>query len=142
MLDYFRERLIPICDSSSVYNYNFFVDFQSDNDGTADFIEQILQMRSIIRCRDVLFHYANETFIQLPVEVISNWLNRNSDDRIGCTGTGQSRKERYLAMNKQIKIQNSMEICDRMKMVRDFFNFLNTFKISKEWRMRNKINLK
>ena len=131
LLDYLREQLLPICDSSSVYSYNFFVDFQSDNDGTADFIEQIFQMRPIIHCRDVLFHYANETFIQLPVGVISNWLNRNSDE-IGLTRTGQSKEVRYLAMNNQIKIQNAAEICDRLKMVRAFFNFLNAFKISNE----------
>ena len=98
---------------------------QSDNDGTVDFIEQILQMRPIIHCRDVLFHYANETFIQLPVEVISNWLNRNSDSEIGGAGTGQSKKERILYANKQIKIQNAVEMCDRLKMVIIFYLFCN-----------------
>ena len=117
LLDHLREQLLPICNSSSVDNYNFFVDFQSDNDGAADFIAQILQMRPIIRCREVYFDYDNETFIQLPVEVIANWLNRDSDGEIDSTETGQSKKERYLGMNNQIKIQNAVEMCDRMRMV-------------------------
>ena len=127
LLDHIREQLLPICDSSPFYSFH--VDFQSDNDGAADFIAQILQMRPIIRCRDVLFHYINETFIQLPVEVIANWLDRNSDHGIGCIERGQSKKERMLAMNNQIKIQNAVEICDRLKIV--IYSFLNALKFSK-----------
>ena len=116
LLDYFREQVLPICDSSPFYSFQ--IDFQSDNDGAGDFIAQILQMRPIARCGKVLFRYANETFIQLHVEVISNWLHRNSGDGIGCTGTGQSNKELILAMNNNsIKIQNAVEICDHLKMV-------------------------
>ena len=127
LLDYFRERLIPICDSSSVYNYNFLVYGQSDNDGAADFIAQILQMRPIIRCREVLFRYSNETFIQLPVGVIANWLHRNFDGEVG--GAGTSKMELTLSMNNRIKILNAMEMCDHIKTVRAFFNFLNILKI-------------
>ena len=58
---------------------------------------------------------------------IANCLNRNSDDGIGWTGTGQSKKVRYILMNNRIKIQNAVEMCDRLKMVRAFFNFLSTF---------------
>ena len=118
LLDHIRDQLLPICDSSPFYSFS--IDFQSDNDGASasDFIAQILQMCPIIRCRKVYFLYGNETFIQLPVEVISNWLHRNFDDGIG--GTGQSKKERILTM-MNIKIQNAVEICDSLKMVRAFF---------------------
>ena len=122
LLDHFREQVLPICDSSPFYSFQ--IDFQSDNDAAGNFIAQILQLPSIIRCRDVLFLYEKETFIQFHAETISNWLHRNSDDRIGCTGTGQSKKERILATNNRIKIQNAVEICDHLKMVRAFFNFL------------------
>ena len=122
LLDHLREQVLPIYSSPF---YSFQIDSQSDNDGAGDFIAQILQMRPIMCCREVLFHYANEASIQLPVEVIANWLNRNSDDGIGCTGTGQSKKERFLAMNHRIKIQNAVEMCDRLKMV-----FLLTYSIS------------
>ena len=116
LITHLREQVLPICDSSPFYSFQ--IDFQSDNDGAGDFIAQILQMRPIARCGKVLFRYANETFIQLPVKVISNWLHRNSGDGIGCTGTGQSNKELILAMNNNsIKIQNAVEICDHLKMV-------------------------
>ena len=85
LLGHLREQVLPICDSSP--SYSFHIDFQSDNDEAANFIAQILQMCPINRGREVYFHYTNETFIQLPVGVISNWLNRNSDDGIGCIGT-------------------------------------------------------
>ena len=138
LLDHIRDQLLPICDSSPFYSFS--IDFQSDNDGAADFIAQILQMRPITRCRDVLFIYENEMLIQLPVETISNWLHRNSDDGIG--STGQSKEVLILSMNNQIKIQNAVEVCDRLKMVRDFFLiFLNTFKVSKEWRVSNTIKM-
>ena len=127
LLDHIREKLLPICDSSPVYFFH--VDFQSNNDGAADFIAQVLQMRPINRCRVVYFYYANETFIQLPVGVISNWLNSNSDGGIGCTGTGQSGNERFLRTNSRIKIQNAVEICDHLKIVRTFY-FSLAFKIS------------
>ena len=115
LLDHIREQLLPICDSSPFYS--FYIDSQSDNDAAGNVISQILQLPSINRCRDVQFHYDNETFTQLPVEVISNWLNRDSDDGIGCTLNGQSKKDRYLGMNKRIRIQNAVEMCDRLKMV-------------------------
>ena len=113
LFDHIREQVLPIFDSSPFYS--FYIDFQSDNnDGAADFIAQILQMCPIIRGREVYFHYDNETFIQLPVEVITNWLHRNSDDGIGCTG------RRFLEMNNRIKIQNAEEICDHLKTVITF----------------------
>ena len=115
LLDHIREQLLPICDSSPFYSFN--IDFQSDRDAAGNFIDQILQLPSINRCRDVYFQYKNETFIQLPVDSISNWLHRNSDDGIGCTLNGQIKKYRYLAMNKRIIIQNADEMCDRLKMV-------------------------
>ena len=123
LLDHVREHLLLICDFSPVYNYNFYVDSQSDNDAAGNFIGQILQLLQINRCQNVYFHYVNETFIQFPVEIISNWLNRNSNDEIGCIGigTGQSNKMRMLQMNSRIKIQNTVEMCDRLKMVRAFF---------------------
>ena len=97
LLEHLREQLLPICDSSPFYSFS--IDFQSDNDAAADFIAQILQMHPITRCQEVSFYYDNVTFIQLPVEVIANCLNRNSDDQIDGTGSGQSKKKRILAMN-------------------------------------------
>ena len=137
LLDHIREHLLPICNSSSVYILH--IDSQSDNDAAGNFIGQILQLLPINRCQNVYFHYDNETFIQFPVEIISNWLNRNSNDEIGCIGigTGQSNKMRMLQMNSRIKIQNTVEMCDRFKMVRTFFK--KYFKIPKEWRVRNAI---
>ena len=130
LLGHLREQVLPICNSSSFYSFH--IDFQSENDGAANFIAQILQMCPINRGREVYFHYTNETFIQLPVEDISNWLNRNSDDGIGCTGTGQSKKELKIALNNRIRIQNAVEMCDHMKMVITFY-FIFGIKIWKRF---------
>ena len=129
LLDHLRKQLLPICDSSPCYWFH--IDFQSDNDASVNVLGQILQLLSISRCRTVLLHYANETFIQLPVEDISNWLNRNSNNEIGCTRTGQSEKERLLCMNNRIRIQNAVEMCDHLKTVITF-HFIFNFKIVKK----------
>ena len=121
LLDHIREQFLPICDTSPFYSLH--IDFQSDNDAAGNVIGQILQLPPINCCQEVQFHYADETFIQLPVEVIANWLNRNFGGEIASTGPGQSKKELILAMNHRIKIQNAVEICDHLKIVRAFFNF-------------------
>ena len=120
LLDHLREQVLPICDSSPAYYFEF--DFQSDNDAAGNVIGQFLQLPSIKRCQKVGFNYANETFIQLPVDAISNWLNRNSDD-----GIGRNKKERFLGTNHRIRVQNAEEICDRMRKVITF-NFILTLK--------------
>ena len=124
-----REKVLPICDSSPVYLFH--IDFQSDKDAAGNFIGQILQQPPINRCQEASFFYSNETFIQLPVEVITNWLNRNYYVGIGGAGTGQNKKERILYANKQIKIQNAVEMCDWMQMVITFY-FIFNIKIVKE----------
>ena len=129
LLDHLHKQVLPVCDSSSVYN--FFLDVQSDNDRTADFIAQILQMHPITRCQEFYLYYTNETSIQLPVEVISNWLHRNSDE-IGCTKTGQSKEKRFLVIFNRIEILNAAEMCDRMKTVITF-RFIFDIKIWKRW---------
>ena len=129
LLDHIREEVLPICYSSPLCNYNFYIDSQSDNDTAGNFIGQILQQPSINRCREVYFRYDNETFIQLPVGDISNWLNRNSDDQID--SAGRSKKERLLLMDHQIRIQNAVEMCDHLKMVREFY-FIFNIKIVKK----------
>ena len=123
LLDHIREQLLPICDSSPVYSFK--IDFQSDKDAAGNVIGQILQLPQInsCHCQKVYFRCTNETFIQLPVEVIANWLNRNSDNEIGCTRIGQSKKERLLSTSRRVRIQNAVEICDQLKMVTFYLNF-------------------
>ena len=121
LLEHIRKKVLSICDTSPFYSLH--IDFQSDNDAAGNVISQILQLPSINRCQEVQFHYADETFIQLPVEVIANWLNRNSGVEIASNGTGQSKKGLDLTMNHRIKIQNAVEMCDNLKIVRAFFNF-------------------
>ena len=124
LITHLREKVLPICDSSPVYLFQ--IDFKSDRDAAENLIGQILQLPSINRCQDVYFDYTNETFIQLPVVVISNWLHRNSDDGIGGTdGTEQDKKQRSLAMNNRIRIQNAVGMCDHMKMVIKFYFIFN-----------------
>ena len=119
LLDHLCEQVLPICHSSA---YHFFIDFQSDKDAAGNFIGQILQLPSITRGQEVSFLYTNETIIQLPVEVISNWLNRDSGGEID--SAVRDNKQLQLLMNHQIKIQNAVEMCDRMRMVITFISFL------------------
>ena len=123
LLGHLREQVLPICDSSP--DYSFKIDFQSDNDGAGNFIGEILQLPKINRCQQVHFFCPNETSIQLPVEVISNWLNRNSGGEINSTETEICKKGRLIHTNQQIKIQNAVEMCDRMKTVITFYFIFN-----------------
>ena len=121
LLDHFREQVLPICDSAPVYK--LLIDFQTGSDRAADFIVQILQLPRINRCncQEVSFFYLNETFIQLPVDAISHWLNRNFDNKID--GTGQGKKQRLLATNHHIRIQNAVEMYEHLKTVMVFHCF-------------------
>ena len=69
LLDHIRKHLLPIFDSSLFYSLRIDINNNgtADDDGTADFIAQVLQMRPIIRCRDVYVLYKNEASIQVPV---------------------------------------------------------------------------
>ena len=120
LLDHLRE-VLPICDSSPFYSFH--IDFKSDNYAGGNFIGQILQLPSINRCQKVYFHYGNETFTQFPVEIISNWLNRNSDGQ--SDSAGRANEERLLGTDHRIRIQNAVEMCDRMKMVITFYFIFN-----------------
>ena len=137
LLDHFSEQVLPICNSRSaiIDCYSFSIDFQSFNDGAADFIAQVLQLRPINRCRKVYFHYANETFIQFPVDSISNWLNRNFDDQID--GNGQDKQQRLLHTSQQIKIQNAVEMWDRLKMVMSIQLKYNVPQIFRKVKIKN-----
>ena len=122
LLDHLREQVLPICDSSPFYSFQ--IDSQSDNDAAGNVIGQILQLLPINRCQVVCFLDENETSIQLPVEVIANWLNRNSDDGIGCAKTGKSKEKRFLVIFNRIEIISAAEMCDRVKMVITFYFIL------------------
>ena len=72
----------------------------------------------------------------MPVNAISNWLNRNSDDQFN--STGRDNEERKLLMNKQIRIQNAVEIRDQMKMVITCYFIFNIKIVKKVYKFYNR----
>ena len=112
LLDYFQNRLISICDSAHAYKFTIPC-FLNAND-IANVILSILQMSPIKRCSNVqIVSNCLGVQNQLPVEVISNWLEKTVD---GMEINYRKFKEIILKI-RMSGIQNTQEIIDNLKMV-------------------------
>ena len=113
LLEYLHNRLLPILNPSS--DYKFYINFCADENSVTNLIESLLQMAEIKSCSNIKIRIGMccEEQKQLPVEEISNWLERSTD---GIENTVQSQKERVLKIGIQ-GIQNAREIVDHLKMV-------------------------
>ena len=112
LLTYLREQLLQICNSSR--RYEFEIHFRSDKNAGTNFISSLLQMPAIIRCSnlEITLNHIEEAQ-QLPVETISDWLNRRKTD---------SRIPQELFMKIWLReIQNVTEMCDHLSKVRFIF---------------------
>ena len=109
LIAYFRDELLPICDSSRRYSFNF--QLNSDKDAAASVIESLLQMSQIDHCSNVgiRIDYANPT--QLPVDSITQFLNHPKYDQI----IGKT-KEKFLKIRLR-KIQSVSNLCDHLTKV-------------------------
>ena len=109
LIAYFRDELLPICDSSHRYSFTFH--FDSDKDAAASVIESLLQMPQIDRCSNVGIEidYANPT--QLPVNSIAQFLNHPKYDQII-----RKTKEKFLKIYLD-EIQNVSNLCDHLTKV-------------------------
>ena len=118
LVNYLRERLLPICNSSRAYQ--FFIRFFSDKEEAAtNVISSILQLPQIKRCSNLLFwFYHIEDQKQFPVEAISSWLIRKLNvDEMEVVGI---REEIFLTIRLDI-IQSAVEICDHLEAVNGLF---------------------
>ena len=110
LLNYFSEKLLQICDTSR--RYEFEIHLRSDNNSGANVISSLLQMPPIIRCSNLeITLFFIEEALQLPVETISDWLNRMIDGR---------KTEIFMELSMR-EIQNVTELCDHLSKVRFIF---------------------
>ena len=117
LLEYLSQRLLPIFNSS--HRYEFHILFYNNDGDATNVIDSILQMPQIVRCSNlhIKLHCIQQPK-QLPVETISNWLNRKMD--VGTKAIGRTPREIYLGIWLD-KIQNAMEMCDHLAEVLFYF---------------------
>lgn len=121
LLNHVQNDLLAICDSSR--GYAFVIDLHSDTNAGANVMDQILEMHPIGRCSNleikiIEFYGRSEHQIQLPIELISNWLHRKLD------GINEKSKERFLRISSE-NIQNIREMCNHLKTVSFPIKILN-----------------
>ena len=116
LLGYLSDQLLQICDSSR--RYEFTIIFYSDMNAGPNVISSLLQMLPISRCsRFEISLSCNEEAKQLPIETISDWLNRRKTE----CGIPQ---ELFMKIWLH-EIQNVTEMCDHLSKVR--FTFIVFF---------------
>lgn len=114
-VDYFTNEFLPNWKSSRGYKFEFY--FCSDDNSCAAFIESVLLMEQIKRCRDVIFEI-NLFFAAPPLRIrsIINWLFAEHSD-----GVDQKQHERLLKINVDSAIDedipNDRKICYQIKKV-------------------------
>ena len=121
LLDYIRNRFLPICNSSR--GYKFDICFFSDRNSDANVIASILEMGEIKRCTNVGIKIIGGAQKRLPIEEISNWLERSPD---GTKNNLHNQKERFLKIyfydttifiKPNPFIRNAREMLDHLKTV-------------------------
>ena len=120
--NHIRHEFAPICDSIGQYSFTISNVWDHDSSEVTSFIASILQIPQINRSTNVYFCICNQQMIQLPVDEISNWLNRKSEDKIN---NCKKQRERLLQIRGGAPVRNAREMCDFLKEVRflDRFNF-------------------
>ena len=118
LINHLQSELLPIFGSSRAYKFSIHFNFNSEEKAFTEVISSILQLDPICRCSTLEIYLKKlDKQIQLPVEAISNWLHRKHDGINGVT------KERVLKIcsseifDRNIQIQNAMEMCDYLKTV-------------------------
>ena len=122
LIEYLRDRLLPICDSSRNYSFGFV--FDSDKNSSSSVIASILQMSQTNRCFGVFIGLRGANSAQLPIDTISKWLHRNS------AAMEIRQKQKFLHIRSSKTFQNIPEMCNLLKTVHFAF-FPNYFLIYK-----------
>lgn len=117
LLNHLGNEFLPIYNQPSGYGFVIYID-EGEIDGAnyeANIIASILEMPEVTRCSNVAFQIKKWfDFIQLPVEQISNWLNRNLTNVDN--GKNAENGELHLEIS-DISIHNALEMCNRLKQV-------------------------
>ena len=112
LLYYLSEQLLQTCNSSRHYEFRIY--FHSDKNSCTNFISSLLQMPAIIRCShfEITLRCIEEA-MQLPVEAISDWLNRRKTD-------GRIPQEIFMTIRMN-EFRNVTDMCDHLSKVRFTF---------------------
>ena len=90
LINFIQNRFLPICNSSRRYEFQIW--FRSDTNSDTDVIVSILEMNEIKHYSNVKIGILFGEQKRLPVEEISNWLERSAD---GTKYNHQNQKERF-----------------------------------------------
>ena len=115
LLSHLEKDLLPICDNCR--SYKFHTDFY-DHSLANKFVSTVLQFSQIDCCSNVLFHFIiyDDDPIELPADVISNWLNRSHNSN-AINANSRIKNERTLAIEIGAYIWNVSEMIDCLKEV-------------------------
>ena len=116
LLNYVRDRLLPICNESREYEFGIL--FDSDESAAQHVIASILQTPELNHCSSAKF-FVYCGFLQLPVEEITNWLNRRCERK----------KSLYIYSEE---FENLHEMIDHLKEVLLLCKILNMCRITKK----------
>ena len=129
LLEHIR-NIVSICDSSRGYLFAFGLERDSSwNMNVFNLIASILEMPEIACSSTVyirpLYGCITLTLSQLPIEIISNWLNRERQ------AMNQKQRERVLALNFPVQYSQIQEMYDFLKQVSFLsIHILNTYTLS------------
>ena len=121
LLDNIREIVSSFCDSSRGYSFLLNPSLTTDSSAFGTVIASILEMPAISRCSYVYISLydggPNSTETKLPIETISNWLNRERHEM------GQKQRERNLVLGYCcFQDAQTHEMCDFLKQVSFIFS--------------------
>lgn len=111
LIEHIRNNLLPICNLSR--GYKFYIGFGSDKNSAKNVIESLLQMPAIKQCSHVEFKNFNGEKNQLPVDAISNWLERSAE---GMENKIQNQNARLLKITS-FKTKKAREIIEHIAKV-------------------------
>ena len=109
LLNYLRDRLLPICNTSRAYCFSIF--FDSDQSVAKHVIASILQTPQLVRCSSAqfnIFRGLQGLQLRLPVNEISDWLHMACD---------RERKKSLHVNCEGFEIENSQEMINHLQEV-------------------------
>lgn len=109
-------QVVSICDTSRGYAFSLFDLYTTDSEADGHLIASLLNMPEIARSSYVYFSIASLSLTHLPIEIISNWLNREHHE--------MSKKQQELNLELACPIQDALilEMCDFLKQVSFIFS--------------------
>ena len=113
LLEHIRQ-VVSICDTSRGYAFSLFDLYTTDFDSGGHLIASLLNMPEIARSSYVYISCLNLNY--LPIEIISNWLNREHHEM------GKKQQELNLELVCPIQDALILEICDFLKQVSFIFS--------------------